>query len=120
MDVYSRIYLLTVSRIARIVLELLTPMAMTDRAKFADELEHIGKQGWAVAVNQIGYGIGGIAVPIINNRGATGAALNLLLRVPHNATTLDAAPFLEDMRTAARQIAAVIETTNPVAFKSPL
>ena len=106
-------------RLTRITLEPLTPLAITGGDVFRAELMRIREQGWATTSNQIGLGVGAVSVPIINNRGETSAALNVLVRVAHNATELDPTPFLEDLRAAARQIAAVVEATNPVAFKNP-
>lgn len=105
-------------RLERITLEAFTPITTVDRVAFREELQRVREQGWAVAANQIGLGIGGIAVPIFNKSNETRAAVNIIRRIPHNAAEIDVTPFLDDLRLAAEQIGAVVEATNPVAFKN--
>lgn len=58
-------------------LEALTARTITDEARLRQELDTVGRQGWALVDQELEDGIRSIAAPLRDNRGRVVAALNV-------------------------------------------
>ena len=95
--------------LSSIRLKRLTEHTITDQAAFMDELQNVRRNGYAVTVSELEYGVASIAVPILGSTGAVVAAVN----VSTQANMYDAGSlsekFLGPLKSAKQQIEAALK-----------
>ncbi|WP_442785291.1 IclR family transcriptional regulator [Amycolatopsis sp. H20-H5] len=105
----------------RLVAELeLTPMgprSITGRAAFAAEIELVRERGYAVADEEHVPGIRAVGVPVCGPDGAALAALSTAAPA-YRMSVADLTEFVPALRTAARELAAVLPRRQAVSGRS--
>ncbi|HYW92228.1 MAG TPA: IclR family transcriptional regulator C-terminal domain-containing protein [Gammaproteobacteria bacterium] len=86
-----------------------TPYTVTDREELRRIIEADRAKGWSMVSKELEEGICGIAVPIVNRRGKTIAAINLSMH-PERAASADTVDRLvRELRNTAIEINSVLK-----------
>ncbi|KKB85846.1 IclR family transcriptional regulator [Devosia limi DSM 17137] len=81
-----------------------TPKTRTDIGALMDELAVVGRQGYAVIDEELELGLRSIAVPLLNARGETIAALNIGAQAARIGVDAMVAHYLPQMRAAQAEL----------------
>ncbi len=90
-------------------LTALTPRTVTDPVRLRAKLNEVRQQGYALIDGEIEIGIRSIAVPVIDGRGRTVAALNVGTLAARVSLEHMRREFLPVLRVAAREIGAAAQ-----------
>lgn len=91
-----------------IELKKLTDQTITDRVLFRKELEAVRRDGYAITVSELEYGVVSIAVPILDGHNRVVAAVNISTQATlYNSDTLPSL-FLKPLQTSKLEIESAI------------
>ena len=87
----------------------LTDQTITDVDRFKEVLETVRRNGYAVTVSELEYGVASIAVPILGYRGKVVAAVNVSTHTSGDDTDRLPRAFLPPLTKAKREIEAALK-----------
>ena len=86
-----------------------TPNTKTDIGVLMDELALVGRQGYAVIDEELELGLRSIAVPLLNARGETIAALNIGAQAARIGVDAMVTQYLPQMRAAQMELQPLLQ-----------
>jgi IclR family transcriptional regulator, pca regulon regulatory protein len=104
----------------RVDLRPLTPRTVTDRARLVSILDAVRKRGYCLVDQELEDGLRSVAVPIVDARGVTFAAVNLSAHSSRVGLEQLGGEYLEQLSAAAAKINADLRAVSVAAGQSRL